>query len=172
MSAPRKLKGGLRFLAEGRFKAGPATRDLEITRFFPAELPLFFVRLRILGRFVRGLGGSPGHKTGAQPGLAASCAPRLMGKGSLKFLGEGRFAAGSAGRGLEIMRVFSAVSAFFLSGLRILARGISGLGGLFEPMTDAQPGFVPSRALVPVPVTSRAPARRAPRPALASEVRR
>jgi hypothetical protein len=171
MSGPRKLKGGLKFLAEGRFAAGSAGRGLEITRFFPAELPLFCVRLRILGQFVRGLGGFPGHKTGVQPGLAASRAPRLMGKGSLKFLGEGRFAAGSAGRGPEIMRVFSAVSAFFLSGLRFLARNVSGLGGLFEPMTDAQPGFVPSCALVPVPVTARAPTRRAPRPIL-SEVRR
>ncbi len=171
MSGPRKLKGGLRFLGEGRFAAGSAGRGLEITQFFSAELPLFLVRLRILGRFVRGLGGSSGHKTGVQPGLAASRAPRLMGKGSLKNLGEGWFAAESAGRAPEIMRFFSAVSAFFLSGLRILARGISGLGGLFEPLTDAQAGFGPSRALVAVPVTARAPARRAPRPIL-SEVRR
>ncbi len=171
MSGRITVRDGLRFLGEGPFAAGSAGRGLEITRFFPAELPLFFVRLRILGRFVRGLGGFSGQKTGVQPGLAATSAPLPMSGGRLKFLGEGRFAAGSAGRGLEIMRVFSAVSAFFLSGLRILARGISGLGGLFGHMTDAQPAFCPSRALVPVPVTSRASARRAPRPIL-SEVRR
>ena len=171
MSGRITVRDGLRFLGEGPFAAGSAGRGLEITRFFSAELPLFLVRLRILGRFVSGLGGSPGHKAGVQPALAASRAPRLMGKGSLRFLGEGRFAADSAGRAPEIMRFFSAVSALFLSGLRILARGISGLGGLFGHMTDAQPAFCPSRALVPVPVTSRASARRAPRPIL-SEVRR
>jgi hypothetical protein len=95
-----------------------------------------------------------------------------MGGGSLKFLGEGRFAAGSAGNDPEIMRFFSAVSALLLSGLRILGRTISGLGGFSGRSTDAQPGFGPSRALVQVPVTACAPARQMPRPAFLGEVRR
>jgi hypothetical protein len=172
MSGLMTLRGGLKFLGEGQFKAGAVTRGLEIMRFFSSVSASCLLGLRILGRFVRGLGGFSGKKTGVQPGLAATSAPLPMGGGRLKFLGEGRFAAGSAGRGPEIMRFFSTVSALFLSGPRILGRSVSGLGGFPGRTTDAQPGFGPSRALVPVPLTACAPARRMPCPAFAGEVRR
>ncbi len=172
MSGPVTLRGGLKSLGEGRFEAGPAMRDLEIMQFFWSFSASCLLGLRILGRFVRGLGGFSGLKTGVQPGGGTPSAPLPMGGGRLKFLGGGRFAAVSAGRGPEIMRFFSAVSALFLSGLRILGRTIRGLGGLSGRTTNAQPGFGPSRALVPVPLTACAPARRMPRPAFAGEVRR
>ncbi len=172
MSGRVELRGGLKFLAEGRFEAGPAMRDLEIMRFFSSVSASCLLGLRILGRFVRGLGGFSGLKTGVQPGGGTPSAPLPMGGGRLKFLGEGRFAAGSAGRGPEIMRFFSAVSVLFLSGLRILGRFVRGLGGFSGRTTDAQPGFGPSRALVPVPVTACAPVRRMSRPTFFGEVRR
>lgn len=172
MSGRVELRGGLKFLAEGRFEAGPAMRDLEIMRFISSVSVSFLLGLRILGWFVRGLGGFSGHKAGVQPGGATSSAPLPMGGGRLKILGEGQFVADSAGNGPEIMRFFSAVSAHFLSGLRILGRTIRGLGGLSGRTTNAQPGFGPSRALVPVPLTACAPALRMSRPAFAGEVRR
>ena len=171
MSGRVELRGGLKFLGEGHFEAGPAMRDLEIMRFFSSVSASCLLGLRILGRFVRGLGGFSGLKTGVQPGGGAPSAPLPMGGGRLKFLGEGWFAADSAGRGPEIMRFFSAVSVLFLSGLRILGRFVRGLGGFSGRTTDAQPGFGPSRALVPVPLTVCAPARQMPRPAFAGEVR-
>lgn len=172
MSGRVELRGGLKFLGEGRFEAGPAMRDLEIMRFFSSVSVSFLLGLRILGRFVRGLGGFSGLKTGVQPGGGTPSAPLPTGGDRLKFLGEGRFVTDSAGNGPEIMRFFSAVSALFLSGLRILGRTIRGLGGFPGRTTDAQPGFGPSRALVPVPLTACAPARRMSRPAFLGEVRR